>query len=380
MIFVLTLAAVLHTPFARGDDTESQEPSSPASPAAPGKAPYIPRPQLIFDTDMGNDIDDALALSVIHSLQGRRECDLLAVTVSKDNPLAARFCDIVNTYYGHTGKDRIPIGRVRDGKTPEDGQFLPGVVFAKHGPHPRYRSTFTGEDDTPDATEMLREVLAAQGDKTVTLVVVGFSTNIARLLESKPDKHSPLDGRALVEQKVALLSMMAGYFGTGQPADFKEYNIHIDLPASTAVFENWPTPIVVSGFEIGLAIPYSATSIEHDFEYDKHHPVKKGYEHYMQMPYDRPTWDLTSVLYAVRPGHNYFGLSEPGEIHVVDGGITSFKPGGHGRHRYLTVSPEQITRVKEALTLLATEPPRRIVYLYTTVENSGPSKNAPKKK
>ncbi|MGE0610267.1 MAG: nucleoside hydrolase, partial [Pirellulales bacterium] len=30
--------------------------------------------RLIFDTDMGNDIDDALALGVIHALQSRGEC------------------------------------------------------------------------------------------------------------------------------------------------------------------------------------------------------------------------------------------------------------------------------------------------------------------
>ena len=87
----------------------------------------------------------------------------------------------------------------------------------------------------------------------------------------------------------------------------------------------------------------------------------------MKMPYDRPTWDLTSVLYAVRPDRDYFGLSEPGEISVVDGGVTDFKPGGHGRHRYLTVTPEQITRVKEALVMLASEPPRVRVHQYTTV-------------
>ena len=30
-----------------------------------------------------------------------------------------------------------------------------------------------------------------------------------------------------------------------------------------------------------------------------------------KMPYDRPTWDLTSVLYAVRPEGGYFGVCRP---------------------------------------------------------------------
>ena len=53
---------------------------------------------LIFDTDIGNDVDDVLALGVIHSLQSRGHCELLAVTITKDNPKAAAFTDAVNTF------------------------------------------------------------------------------------------------------------------------------------------------------------------------------------------------------------------------------------------------------------------------------------------
>ena len=61
-----------------------------------GTAAAEPVP-LIFDTDMGNDIDDALALGLIHALQSHGECKLLAVTVTKDNPFAAPCCDVINT-------------------------------------------------------------------------------------------------------------------------------------------------------------------------------------------------------------------------------------------------------------------------------------------
>ena len=53
---------------------------------------------LIFDTDIGKDCDDVLALGMIHALQARCECELLAVTITKDHPLAARFTDAVNTF------------------------------------------------------------------------------------------------------------------------------------------------------------------------------------------------------------------------------------------------------------------------------------------
>jgi hypothetical protein len=77
------------------------------------------------------------------------------------------------------------------------------------------------------------------------------------------------------------------------------------------------------------------------------------------MPYDREAWDLTSVLYAVRPNRGYFGLSGPGTIHVNDDGVTRFTPSGGGRHQYLTVDAIQIARVREALVQLASQPPER---------------------
>jgi hypothetical protein len=67
--------------------------------------------RLVFDTDMGNDVDDALALAMIHALETRGEAQLLAVTLSKDNRYAAPFVDLVSTFYGR--KD-IPIGVVKE--------------------------------------------------------------------------------------------------------------------------------------------------------------------------------------------------------------------------------------------------------------------------
>ena len=53
--------------------------------------------KLIFDTDMGNDVDDALALAMIHTLQNRGECELLAVTITKDHEEVAPYVDAINS-------------------------------------------------------------------------------------------------------------------------------------------------------------------------------------------------------------------------------------------------------------------------------------------
>src|SRR5439155_14257285 len=83
--------------------------------ASAQRPPRTPQ-RVIFDTDMGNDVDDAVALAVLHALESRGESRLLAVTVTKDEPYAAPYVDIVNTFYG---RPDIPIGVTRSGVTPE---------------------------------------------------------------------------------------------------------------------------------------------------------------------------------------------------------------------------------------------------------------------
>jgi hypothetical protein len=163
--------------------------------------------------------------------------------------------------------------------------------------------------------------------------------------------EAPDDAR-LVARKVRLLSVMAGHFPTGQP----EYNVKTDIPSARKVFGEWPTPIVFSGFEIGQALLFPAAAVEKGFQWVPDHPVAEAYRSYKPMPYDRPTWDLTAALYAVRPDAGYFALSPPGRVTVDDAGQTHFAEDPAGKHRYLILNEAQKARVLETLVLLATEP------------------------
>jgi len=312
-----------------------------------------PPVDLIFDTDIGNDIDDALAVGLIHALQSRGECRLLAVTITKDSPLAAPFTDALNTFYG---RGEIPIGVVRDGKTPEQGKYL-GLVETRDEGRLRYPHDLARGDDAPDAVALLRATLAARPDGSVTIAQVGFSTNLARLLDSPADAAAPLTGRDLVARKVKLLSVMGGAF---TPIDgnarFGEYNIVTDLAAARKLAAEWPTPIVWSGFEIGIAMVYPAVSIEQDYRWVPHHPLPEAYRLYEPPPHNRPTWDLTSVLAVVRPDRGYFTLSPPGRVVVEEDGSTRFTAMADGPHRHLIADREQAVRVVEAFVDLCSEP------------------------
>lgn len=307
---------------------------------------------VVFDTDMGNDIDDALALAILHAFESRGETKLVAVTVTKDNRWAGPYIDLVNNFYG---RPSIPIGTVRNGKTPKDSPMIQKPSERKRADGSAvYPRKLQDGKQAPDAVEVLRKAISGQPDASVVFIQVGFSTNLAKLLDSGPDSASPLPGRDLVRRKARLLSVMAGHFPAGKP----EYNVREDIPSARKVFAEWPTPIVASGFEIGEALLFPAQSIQHDFGYVQDHPVVDAYKAYAKMPYDRPTWDLTSVLYAVRPDRDYFSLSEPGQISVQPDGRTSFAPKASGTHRYLILKPEQKARTLEALVVLASEPPQ----------------------
>src|SRR3954449_7506872 len=71
---------------------------------------------VIFDTDMGNDVDDALALAILHSLSNRGECRLIGVTLTNANASAVPYVRLFNTFYGRAG---LPVGAAQ--KTIEGG-------------------------------------------------------------------------------------------------------------------------------------------------------------------------------------------------------------------------------------------------------------------
>ncbi len=311
---------------------------------------------LIIDTDLGNDIDDALALSLTHALQNGGECRLLGVAVNKDNKYSPALVDIINTYYN---RGDIEIGTVAGGKTPEDGTFLKPVVEAKIDGEYKYRRTY--DDYRQDAVKMYRKILGEAEDNSVAVVSIGFLTNLARLLVSERDEYSELNGLELVSKKVRLLSVMAGNFSEDSQstldAKYAEYNVKLDIKSARFVCRQWPTEMLFSGHEVGSGIMYPAQSIYDDYKWTTRHPVVDAYKLYLEMPYDRQTWDLTSVLCAVRNPEMYFGLSQAGRVEVLDDGVTKFNANENGRHRYLILVPDKIELIRNLMTERCSQKP-----------------------
>lgn len=313
--------------------------------------------KIILDVDLAEDVDDAGALGVLHALADRGEAEILATLVSSKNEWVGPCLDAINTYYG---RGEIPIGYQRGHvfgyMNRKDAERLTTSKYAepvaKSFPRDLQRSS-----DARDATEVCRRILAAQPDASVTVVSVGFLTNLKNLLDSQGDQHSKLNGEALVKQKVKQWVCMGGAFPGGQfPGGGGEYNVMWDTIASVRAINDWPTPIVFSGFEIGAKI-FSGGKLK---EAPTNNPVRACYQHYNGLK-NRESWDLTAVLYAVRGTNNYWTLSEPGfcVMHArVTHGYNEWLPTPNGRHRYLIqkMPPAEVGKELDALLL---QPPKR---------------------
>lgn len=285
-----------------------------------GSAPETHEPvKIIFDTDIGPDYDDAGALTMLHTFADQEEAEILAIMASNKHELVAPVIDIINSYFG---RPNLPIGVPKDSGVNITSSYLWPEMIVQQYPH-----TLQSNAEAPDAIPLYREILSQEADQSVTIVTVGFLTNIANLLKSPPDLYSPLSGKDLVQKKVEKLVVMGGKFPEGE-----EFNFVKDSLATQYMVENWPTPITFSGFEIGEKILTGDVLVTRNFE---DNPIKDIYQFSFEKENAtaRMSWDQTAVLVAVRGVSPYFDL-RPGYCAVDENGYNHWVD-STTMHRYL---------------------------------------------
>ena len=272
---------------------------------------------IIFDTDLGNDVDDAVALVMLHRYADMGLANILAEGLSKEGEAPAHCMDIFNEWYGH--KD-VPFGIIHGGADCEtDAVNYARAVADEYG-------SKADVSALQESHILYRSILSSRPDHSVVFVTVGFSTNMARLLELDKD---------LVARKVKKLVMMAGNF-TGE--ETSEYNVWKDIESARKVVEEWPTEVVFAPYELGIQVNYPGSVIENSFAGEE--PLTTAYKAYLPMPYDRPCWDPAALVYAVE-GPAYFTESEPGTITINPAGVSVLEPSKEGRHKVLSVTDTQ---------------------------------------
>jgi len=278
--------------------------------------------KIIFDTDFGPDYDDVGALAFLHSMADSGRAEILATVSSNKHEMVAPSIDVINTYFGRSG---LEIGAPKGhGASMGSGQHWADSIVSKY-PH-SVRST----SEVPDAVSVYRKILAGQPDKSVTIVTVGFLTNLSDLLKSGPDVISPLNGKELAASKVKLLVSMAGGFPGG-----REFNIYIDSTASKHALDNWPGEVIFTGFEIGREIKTGLRLIDSEISGS---PVKDVFRISIPMSAEdrngRMSWDETAVLIGVYGTEGFFDTKR-GTIIVNTDGSNNWKDDPQGKHRYV---------------------------------------------
>lgn len=246
---------------------------------------------VILDTDIAGDYDDVGAMAMLHAFADRGEANILAVMSCNAFESTVPTISVLNTYFG---RPDIPVGVTRKA-TPNKNcpQQWAEAIIARY-PHP-----LRSNADAEEAVSLYRRILSQQPDHSVTIISIGFFTNLADLLASAPDRHSTLNGKELVRKKVKQLVSMAASLPAGKTSG-REYNVYVDAPSAQQVFAEWDTPFLLSPFEVGEKI-HTGIPLIHKTSI-RNSPVKDAYA--IALAKDKNTtgrmsWDQTAVLAAI---------------------------------------------------------------------------------
>ena len=158
---------------------------------------------VIFDTDLGSDIDDVFALQMILNYAHQGKYDLLGIAISKDFP---RVIDYVDGYCRLNGFDEVPLGYAYNGSdlgfNRECGKYVCATLDTIIDGKKLLPVKRTIADSIPEGYKMMRKALANRADSSVVIITVGFATNLSRLLNSQPDEFSELNGIELIKKNI----------------------------------------------------------------------------------------------------------------------------------------------------------------------------------
>lgn len=189
---------------------------------------------ILFDTDIGTDVDDAFALGLILASP---EIDLRGVTTAGAQAMDRAW--IVCRFLTHVNRGTIPVAY---GREPQSDESINWQIQYRRHPAVVWNRTVRPRKES--AVEFLYQQLKAEPGK-LTIVAVGPLTNIARLLRENPD------AKPWIKRIVCMAgSVRVGYSGRKPPE--VEWNVRCDRAAAQTVFRSG-VPLLVA--------PLDATTI-----------------------------------------------------------------------------------------------------------------------
>lgn len=182
---------------------------------------------ILFDTDIGTDVDDAFALALVLASP---ELELRGVTTVGSEPRTRAL--MVCRFLTEVGRRDIPVAA---GASPQPTEEIEKQGRYANPPGDLRSRLFKPAKET--AVELLYQQLKTH-PRELTLVTIGPLTNIARLLREHPDCKPWIKRLVMMGGSVHL-----GYNGKAPPE--VEWNIKCDIPAAQEVFASG-VPLVVA--------------------------------------------------------------------------------------------------------------------------------------
>lgn len=269
---------------------------------------------VVIDTDLFSDVDDVGSLAIANVLHSCDIANVTGVAINTRSKYGALAASAINTYFGNPD---IPVAAIR----PLSNQtFFDIYAFRLVSPVPQFTVIYQnltrsasshGEyaaklahnwprsiNDsamTPTPVSLYRRVLSSADDNSVTIISLGFLTNLATLMDSHADAISPLTGRALISTKVRELVVMGGQYPSGMEFNFAGN----DIASTRHIVNHWPhhVPMTFSGFELGKDVISGAglASLAPSSS-----PIRAAYEWYVgRCSTLRESWDPITTLYGI---------------------------------------------------------------------------------
>jgi inosine-uridine nucleoside N-ribohydrolase len=265
--------------------------------------------RLILDTDIGSDVDDAMALA---QLLGSSDVELLEVhTVYGDTRLRAQ---LARRYAGLGGRE---VDVVPGAAEPVSGKK---VWWAGHegSLHEGLSAEVVSSDSAPE--RLVARLREQPGE--IDVAAIGPLTNLAVALRLEPE----------AARWIKHLWVMGGSFGDDRP----EHNFACDDVAAQAVL-NAGIPTTVTGLEITQQVTIGPELLE---RIRRAGPLGRalGADIEQWWAYWNETWnvphDPVAILALSRP--DLFSFSEAGRVTIAAGGHSTFTPDPEGTVRIVT--------------------------------------------
>lgn len=152
--------------------------------------------EILLDTDIGPDCDDAGALALLHHFSKKYGIRISGICNCTSNLYGCGAIDVIGRYCGAAD---IPIG-MTDRKGFWDG---PDTQHYNRLLSERFRTRYrpVGTHEPESAAKLYQKVLKAAEDKSVVFITIGMLNNVAELMDAAQE---------LLEQKVYAFITMAG--------------------------------------------------------------------------------------------------------------------------------------------------------------------------